>query len=96
MTVEAGIAKISDCAVTTPGGGMPTRAARVPILLVLVGMVWSRAWIGWWSLIPIALIVDWTMVNPRVFPAPRTLDSWASRSVLGEAVWARRKETPTS
>src|SRR6185503_3965918 len=30
----------------------------------------------------------------RVFPAPRTLDRWASRSVLGETVWGRRSQTP--
>jgi hypothetical protein len=31
--------------------------------------------------------------DPRVFPAPRSLDSWVSRSVLGETVWARQKDT---
>jgi uncharacterized protein DUF6653 len=97
MTVEAGIAKIFGLR----GDDAWRRHAnpwsvytRIPILVLLVVAVWSRTWIGWWSLIPIALIVVWTVINPRVFPVPRTLDSWASRSVLGEAVWARRKETP--
>jgi hypothetical protein len=65
---------------------------RIPIPLLLVAAIWSRAWIGWWSLIPIGVVLAWTLVNPRVFPAPRSLDSWASRSVLGETLWARRKE----
>lgn len=97
MTVEAGIAKIFGLR----GDDAWRRHAnpwsvytRIPILVLLVVAAWSRAWIGWWSLIPIALIVVWTVLNPRVFPAPRTLDSWASRAVLGEAVWTRRKETP--
>lgn len=55
---------------------------------------WSRAWIGWWSLIPVASCLIWTLVNPRVFPPPRTLDHWASRSVMGETRWARRKSAP--
>jgi uncharacterized protein DUF6653 len=67
---------------------------RIPIPLLLVGAIWSRAWIGWWSLVPIGMVLAWTLVNPRVFPTPRSLDSWASRSVLGESIWARRKEAP--
>jgi hypothetical protein len=67
---------------------------RIPIPLLLVAAIWSRAWIGWWSLLPVAVVLAWTVVNPRGFPAPRSFDSWASRSVLGETVWARRKETP--
>jgi hypothetical protein len=67
---------------------------RIPIPLLLVAAIWSRAWIGWWSLIPIGVVLMWTLVNPRVFSAPRSLDSWASRSVLGETIWARRKDTP--
>jgi hypothetical protein len=44
--------------------------------------------------VPVGVVVVWTMLNPRVFPAPRSLDSWASRSVLGETVWSKRSETP--
>ena len=67
---------------------------RIPIPALLVAAIWSRAWIGWWSLIPVASCLIWTMVNPRVFPAPRTLDHWASRSVMGETLWARRISAP--
>jgi hypothetical protein len=69
-------------------------STRIPIPVLLVAAIWSRAWIGLWSLIPIGLVLAWTLVNPRLFPEPRSLDHWASRSVLGETVWARRKETP--
>ncbi len=51
-------------------------------------------WIGWWCLVPVGIVVVWTLVNPRVFPPPRSLDSWASRAVLGETAWGRRSQTP--
>ena len=52
---------------------------RIPVPLLLTAAVWSRAWIGWWSLLPVAAVVVWTMVNPRVFPPPQSIDTWASR-----------------
>ena len=67
---------------------------RIPIPLLLTAAVWSRAWIGWWSLIPIAVVLVWTVVNPRIFSPPDSLDSWASRSVLGEKYWSARKDVP--
>src|SRR6185295_7828844 len=60
---------------------------RIPVPVLLVIAIWSRAWIGWWCLLPIGIVVVWTMVNPRVFPPPRSLDHWASRAVLGETAW---------
>lgn len=67
---------------------------RIPIPLLLTVAIWTRAWNGWWSLIPVAAVVSWTMINPRVFPAPRSMDIWASRSVLGEKHWSARGESP--
>jgi hypothetical protein len=67
---------------------------RIPIPALLVAAIWSRTWIGWWSLLPIAVCLIWTVVNPRAFSPPRTLDSWASRSVMGETLSAERKSTP--
>jgi len=67
---------------------------RIPIPVLLVAAIWSRAWIGWWSLVPVALCLIWAAANPRVFPPPSTLDHWASRSVMGETLWAQRKSTP--
>lgn len=64
---------------------------RMPVLLLLVLAVWSRVWIGWWSLVPIGLLVVWTLYNPRAFPPPASTDNWASKAVLGERVWLNRK-----
>ena len=64
-----------------------TRFAVLPLLAV---SIWSRDWIGWWSLVPIALSVVFMMVNPLLFAAPASTRNWASKGVLGERIWADR------
>lgn len=64
---------------------------RVPVLALLTLAIWSRVWIGWWCLLPVGLLIVWTIINPRAFPAPARLDSWASQIVLGERYWLARK-----
>jgi hypothetical protein len=61
-----------------------TRYAAFPLLVLAV---WSCHWIGWWSLIPISTMVLFILVNPKLFPAPRSTRNWASMAVLGERVW---------
>ena len=67
---------------------------RIPIPPLLVAAIWTRSWIGWRSLVPVGLVCAWTAINPRAFPPPSSLDHWASRGVLGETDWAKRKEAP--
>jgi len=67
---------------------------RMSILPLFALAVWSRVWLGWWALGPVALVLIWTWVNPRIFPAPRSLDNWMSQGVLGERIWLARKERP--
>jgi hypothetical protein len=67
---------------------------RIPIPALLVAAIWTYAWIGWWSLIPAAVVCGWAAINPRVFRPPATTDRWASKAVLGETYWANRKEVP--
>ena len=52
--------------------------------------IWSRAWLGWYSVIPIALALTWMMINPLFFPVPRSTRNWASKGVFGERVFAER------
>ena len=65
-----------------------TRFAVLPLLALAI---WSRVWIGWWCLIPIALLIAWLVVNPLFFERPRSTKHWASKSVFGERIWT---ETP--
>jgi hypothetical protein len=66
-----------------------TRITTCLPLLILA--IWSRVWLGWWSLMPVAASILWIWLNPRVFPKPRSTDNWASQGVLGERVWLNRK-----
>ncbi|HUS97420.1 MAG TPA: DUF6653 family protein [Hyphomicrobiaceae bacterium] len=67
---------------------------RFLILPLLVLAVWSRSWIGWWFCLPVALLIMWTYLNPRVFPKPRSTNNWASKATFGERVWLKRKQKP--
>ena len=64
-----------------------TRFAAIPLMLAAI---WSRTWIGWWSLLPIAAVIVWLFVNPSAFP-PVEPRSWAARGIYGERVWADDK-----
>ncbi|MFQ6547609.1 DUF6653 family protein [Aestuariibius sp. 2305UL40-4] len=66
---------------------------RFTCLPLLVLAIWSRVWLGWWSLIPIALACLWIWFNPRIFGPPDSLDNWASRGVMGERVFLNRHNT---
>lgn len=66
-------------------------ATRFTVLPLLVFAVWSRVWIEWWCLLPLALGLAWTWANPRLFPVPRTLDHWMSRAVLGERIFLEHR-----
>lgn len=68
-----------------------TRFLVVPLLAL---SIWSRDWIGSWCLLPVALSLVFMMVNPLLFPEPRSTRNWASRGVLGERVYADRTVRP--
>lgn len=68
-----------------------TRFATLPFLIL---GIWSRVWIGWYSLIPITVLVFWLFINPSLFAKPKNLDNWGSKSVLGEKFWTERKQNP--
>ncbi len=67
---------------------------RFSVLPLLVVAIWSRVWIGWFSLGPIALSLLWTWYNPRAFPKPTSTQNWASKAVFGERVWLQRDTIP--
>jgi len=55
--------------------------------------VWSRSWIGWYSLLPVAFALFWIWYNPRAFPAPKSTNNWASKGTFGERVFLERRKT---
>jgi hypothetical protein len=65
-------------------------ATRFAVLPMLALSIWSRDWIGWWSLVPVVLSLVFMMVNPLLFPKPRSTRNWASKGVFGERVWSER------
>lgn len=66
---------------------------RLPILPLLVLAIYARAWVGWWCLLPVVLLLAWTWINPRAFPPPRDYDNWMSLAVLGERWFLARRST---
>ena len=61
---------------------------RFAVLPLLVPAIWSRTWIGWWSLVPIGALLVWLVINPLFFEEPASTRYWASRSVFGERLWS--------
>lgn len=64
---------------------------RFSCLSLIAVAVWSRDWIGWYSVAPIVVATVWMVVNPRAFGVPASTRNWASKSVFGERIWADRK-----
>lgn len=69
--------------------------SRVSTFPVLMLALWSHVWIGIaWGLVAVAAVSIWLWLNPRLFPPPRSTNSWASKAVLGERVWINRTRLP--
>ena len=69
-----------------------TRFATLPLLIVAI---WSRAWIGWWALVPLAVLVTWLWLNPRAFGPVDTPTAWSSKGIFGEHLWVQdRSQMP--
>ena len=70
-----------------------TRFITLPFIVL---SIWSREWIGMYSVIPIIILSFWIYINPRVFAKPKTTNSWASMCVIGEKIWANRDQIEVS
>lgn len=71
-----------------------TRFAAIPAMIVAV---WSREWLGWWAVVPIATVIAWLAINPFVFPPADPSRGWASKGIYGEQLWlAERERVPAS
>jgi hypothetical protein len=65
---------------------------RFAVLPLIAASIWSRDWIGWYSLVPLALSLVFMVVNPLLFPKPASTRNWTSKAVFGEHVWAERNK----
>jgi hypothetical protein len=63
---------------------------RFAVLPLLVLSIWSRRWIGPRSLLPLGASLVFMVLEPLLFPPPRSTRNWASRGVFGERIWADR------
>lgn len=61
-----------------------TRFAAIPAMILAI---WSRDWIGWWALLPVAVVVVWLWLNPRVFRPVTGPTHWAAKGIYGEKLW---------
>ncbi len=66
-----------------------TRFAAIPAFILAV---WSRAWWGWLSLIPIGLVLVWLVLNVLVFSPVASPQSWASKGIYGEQLWLKKRD----
>lgn len=68
--------------------------SRMSILPLMTLAVWSRIWLGWGALIPVAAVLLWTWWNPRAFAPPAHGFSWAAEGTFGERVLLNAKTLP--
>lgn len=66
---------------------------RFTCLPLISAAIWSRVWLGWWSLMLIGLAFFWAWYNPRAFPPPGHTDNWASKGTFGERIFLERRNT---
>ena len=68
-----------------------TRFAIIPAMILAI---WSRAWIGWWALLLVTIVIFWGWINPHVFPPVTAASSWAAKGVYGERLWLESQTVP--
>lgn len=70
------------------GWSVYTRFVTLPLLVL---SIYSLHWIGWWCLVPTAIVLAFIWLNPRLFPAPSSIDGWAQKTTIGERLFLERK-----
>lgn len=71
-----------------PWSGWTRMATGLPLLTLAI---WSRVWLGSGAFIAVIAAGAWIWLNPRVFPAPRSINNWMSKGVYGERIYLAHK-----
>ena len=71
-----------------PLSGWSRMLTALPLLCLAI---WSRVWLGWFALGPVALACLWIWWNPRAFAEPMRFDAWMSKGVLGERIFLENR-----
>ena len=66
-----------------------TRFAAIPAVIMAV---WSRSWLGWWALLPVAVVVVWLVINPIAFRPVHQPTAWVSKAVYGQQIWLTQRD----
>jgi hypothetical protein len=66
-----------------------TRFGAIPLMILAI---WSRVWLGWWCLVPIAAVIVWLWLNPRVFAPVENPTSWPAKGIYGEKLWLMERQ----
>lgn len=74
-----------------PWSGWTRILTCLPLLALAI---WSRTWLGLWSLIPISLAILWIWLNPRAFSGAQDDSAWVTKAVIGERFWTNRHQQP--
>ncbi|MCK9360827.1 hypothetical protein M0Q28_01190 [Patescibacteria group bacterium] len=53
--------------------------------LLAVGLYSHNLWL-------LAALIVWIIINPMLFPAPKRIDNWMSKGVLGEKLYYKDKK----
>ncbi|WP_353505402.1 DUF6653 family protein [Vibrio sp. SCSIO 43135] len=64
--------------------------SRFSILPLLSAALAFRDSLGWWTLPALIVVILWIWLNPRIFPAPRKTNNWASMGTFGERIYLNR------
>lgn len=56
-------------------------------LAPIIGSLWFRDTLGWWTVAILVASVGWMWLNPRAFRAVTTPRSWAEMGIYGEKMW---------
>lgn len=62
-----------------PWSGWTRILTCLPLLALAI---WSRTWLGLWSLMPISLAILWIWLNPRAFSGARDDTAWVTKAVI--------------